>query len=86
MADQQLQQKDIHGAFSSVLEQSFGSPVMAPGSVYSPQRNEKANLQQRFRNTPPEHIQAIYDMAAGSYPRAVDLLLAAGQKDFNGLQ
>jgi hypothetical protein len=83
MAHQQLQQNNIHGAFSSVLESSFGSGANAPGSVYSPQRADKANLQRRFRNTSPEHIQAVYDMAGGSYPKAVDLLLAANQQDFN---
>jgi len=83
MAHQQLQQNNIHGAFSSVLESSFSSTENAPGSVYSPQRNDKANLQRRFRNTSPEHIQAVYDMSGGSYTKAVDLLLAANQQDFN---
>ena len=80
MADK-LQQNEVHVTFASVVAKSFGTAENAPGSLYSPQRNDTYRLQMRFRDTDPDHIKAVYEMAGNDFDRAVATLTAAKQKE-----
>ena len=83
MAEKYLQQNNVHAAFSTVLAERFGGTANAPRTAYSPQLADMLRLQRRFRDTPGEHIQAVYEMSHCNYSKAAALLLAARQRDYD---